>query len=228
MESDGIYAWKYHVDWNNPANTTLTGPTKITVAPYHYLCDGQLTSCVPQSGTDRRLDAQGDKLMSRVVYRRIGKQQSIVASHSVNTSEGGGGVHWYEFRLDGKGDAKLYQQGTFAPDRNFRWLGSAAMDGKGNIGIGYSFGGAADFPVQRFTGRTPKDPKGVMSLREAILASGEAAQTNTLRWEDYSATAVDPVDACTIWYVGDYLMKEATRYSTRIGAFRMPGCHGAR
>jgi hypothetical protein len=228
LEDDGIYIWKYHVDWKDPANTTLTGPTKIAVAPYHYLCDGQLTNCVAQPGTDRRLDAQGDKLMSRVVYRRIGKQESIVASHSVNTSEGGGGVRWYEFRLDGNRDLKLFQQGTFAPDSNFRWLGSAVMDGKGNIGIGYSFGGATNFAGQRFAGRTPADPKGMMSLREAVLATGQASQTNTLRWEDYTATAVDPADDCTIWYVGDYLMKDATRYSTRIGAFRMPGCSGTR
>jgi len=228
LEADAIYAWKYYVNWEDPSKTRVVGPEKITVAPYHYLCDGQLTSCVPQPGTDRRLDAQGDKLMSRVVYRRIGKQESIVASHSINTSLGGGGVRWYEFRLDGKRDVKLYQQGTFAPDSNFRWLGSAAMDGKGNIGIGYSFGGASIFTGQRFTGRTPSDPKGVMSLREAVLATGEAAQENTLRWEDYTATAIDPTDDCTIWYVGDYLLKGSTRYSSRIGAFRLPGCGTAK
>ena len=47
-----------------------TGPTKIAVAPYRYLCDGQLTNCVPQPGTERRLDAQGDKIMARLVYRK--------------------------------------------------------------------------------------------------------------------------------------------------------------
>src|SRR6185312_14030838 len=120
MEDDGIYIWKYHVDWNDPSRTTLTGPQKIAVAPYHYLCDGQLTSCVPQPGTDRRLDAQGDKLMARVVYRRIGNQQSIVATHSVNTSLGGGGVRWYEFRIGNKDDVSLFQQGTYAPDSSFR------------------------------------------------------------------------------------------------------------
>ncbi|MEO7040705.1 MAG: hypothetical protein ABI035_00415 [Gemmatimonadaceae bacterium] len=224
LEDDGIYAWKYYVNWEDPSKTKLVGPEKIQVAPYHYLCDGQLTNCVPQPGATRRLDAQGDKLMSRVVYRRIGKQESIVASHSINTSLGGGGVRWYEFRLDRNRDVKLYQQGTFAPDSNYRWLGSAAMDGKGNIGVGYSFGGPSIFAGQRFTGRTPNDPKGVMSLKEAVLATGEAAQENTLRWEDYSATAIDPTDDCTIWYVGDYLMKGSTRYSSRIGAFRLPGC----
>ena len=68
----------------------------------------------------------------------------------------------------------------------------------------------------------PNDP--TWSLKEAVLIEGEAAQTNTNRWEDYSQTAVDPSDDCTIWYVGDYYKKDATNYSTRIGAFRMPGC----
>jgi hypothetical protein len=27
-----------------------------------------------------------------------------------------------------------------------------------------------------------------------------------------------------VWYVGDYLKKDAATYSTRIGGFRMPGC----
>ena len=224
MEDDGIYVWKYHVDWNDPSRTTLTGPQKITVAPYHYLCDGQLTSCVPQPGTDRRLDAQGDKLMARVAYRRIGNQESIVAAHSVNTSLGGGGVRWYELRIGKNRDVSLFQQGTYAPDSSFRWLPSAAMDGSGNIGIGYSFGNASTFPGQRFAGRLAGDPKGVLTLRESVLADGEAAQESTLRWEDYTQTAIDPSDDCTIWFVGDYLRKGETRYSTRIGAFRMPGC----
>ena len=60
----------------------------------------------------------------------------------------------------------------------------------------------------------------------SVLVEGEAAQTNTHRWEDYTQTAIDPSDDCTIWYVGDYLKKGATNYSTRIGAFRLPGCSG--
>jgi len=52
---------------------------------------------------------------------------------------------------------------------------------------------------------------------------GEGAQ-NTMRWEDYTQTAVDRSDDCTIWYVGDYIKKGAASYSSRIGALRMPGC----
>ena len=58
-------------------------------------------------------------------------------------------------------------------------------------------------------------------MNEVVLAEGEAAQTNTMRWQDYSQTAIDPSDDMTIWYVGDYLKKGATLYSTKIGAFRL-------
>jgi hypothetical protein len=220
LDDDGIYAWKFHVDWNDPAKTKVEGPEKIPVAPYHYLGGGQLTNTVPQPGTERKLDSQGDKLMSRVVYRRIGERESIVAVHSVNTSAGGG-VRWYEFRLDSQRNVKLHQQGTYCPGGSFRWMASPAIDARGNIGIGYSFGGSRDFPGQRFAGRLAGDPLGQLTLHEAVLAEGQAAQTNSMRWEDYSQTAVDPSDDLTIWYVGDYLKAGDANYSTRIGAFRL-------
>jgi len=223
FDDDGIYAWRFSVDWTDPAKTRLTGPEKIAVAPYHYLCDGQLTTCVRQPGTDQHLDAQGDKLMARVVYRNLNERESIVAVHSVHTMAGGGGVRWYEFTIAPLPDrtVRLRQQGTYAPDSLYRWMASPAIDGQGNIGIGYSFGGTPNFAGQRFAARLSADPLGVLTLHEAALATGEAAQTNTVRWEDYSQTAIDPSDDCTIWYVGDYLKRDAVTYSTRIGAFRL-------
>ncbi len=228
IDDDGIYAWKVHVDWDRPANTTLTGPRKIAVTPYRYLCGGQLTNCVPQPGTERRLDAQGDKIMARLVYRNVGGRESIVAVHSVDTAAGGGGVRWYEFTLDGQGDPRLHQQSTFAPDASYRWMASPAIDRQGNIAIGYSFGGTPHFAGQRFAARLATDPPGLLTFHETVLVEGEAAQTTTIRWEDYTQTAMDPADDCTIWYVGDYLKKDAPSYSTRIGAFRVPGCEGPR
>jgi len=226
FEDDGIYVWQFAVNWDTPASTRLDGPVKVSVAPYRYLCDGQLTNCVRQPETDRHLDAQGDKLMARVIYRNLGDRESIVAVHSVATSAGGGGVRWYEFTVGPDRSVRLRQQGTFAPDRFYRWLPSPAVDRDGNIGIGYSFGGTPFFAGQRFAGRMANDRLGVLTLEEAILAEGAAAQTSTLRWEDYTQTALDPSDDCTMWYVGDYLRQGAERYSTRIGAFRLPGCRG--
>jgi len=218
-----LLAWTFHVDWDDTSKTRVDGPVRLAVAPYQYLCGGQLTKCVPQPGTDTRLDAQGDKIMSRVVYRRVGDRESIVAVHSVNTLAAGG-VRWYELRVDGSRGLRIQQAGTFAPDSFYRWMASPTIDVHGNIGIGYSFGGTPHFAGQRFAGRLANDPPGQLTMREQILVEGSAAQTSTLRWQDYTQTAVDPSDDCTIWYVGDYLRAGATNYSSRIGAFRMPGC----
>jgi hypothetical protein len=230
FEDNVLNVWQFHVDWKDPSKTTVTGPEKISVAPYHYLCDGQLTNCVPQPGSERRLDAQGDKIMARLAYRRIGNQESIIAVHSVNAAAAAGGVRWYELRVNKDRSVSLYQQGTYAPDGLFRWMASAAMDKLGNIGIGYSYGGPSTFAGQRFAGRQPNDPKGQLTLKETVLVAGEGAEgggrpgPGSQRWEDYTQTAVDPVDDCTIWYVGDYVKKDGTSYTSKIGAFRMPGC----
>lgn len=224
FEDDGIYFWKVHVDWRNPRNTKAVGPVKIAVAPYHYLCDGQLSDCVPQPGTDQRLDSQGDKLMQRLVYRRIGEDEYIVAAHSIATKAGGGGVRWYEFRLNANRDPVLDQQGTFAPDGFYRWMPSIDIDKSGDIGVGYSFGGAPNFPGQRFAARLASDHQGLLTFHETVLVEGQASQMNTLRWEDYATTAMDPSDDCTFWYVGDYIKSGSPAYSTRIGSFRLPGC----
>lgn len=223
LRDDGIYWWKFAVDWRDPSKSKLDGPVKVSVAPYEYLGGGQLTRTVPQPETPQKLDVQGDKLMARLVYRCVGDHESVVAAHSVTTAAGGGGVRWYEFRLDDRRDLRLHQQGTYAPDGSFRWMPSPALDGRGNLGIGYSFGGTPYYPGQRFAGRLAEDPQGVLTTTEAVLAEGEASQSSTNRWQDYTQTAIDPADDTTIWYTGDYLRKGATRYSTRIGAFSLVG-----
>ena len=62
------------------------------------------------------------------------------------------------------------------------------------------------------------------TVARTLLDAGVAGviATNTTIGRD----GVDPSDDCTIWYVGDYYKAGATNYSTRIGAFRMPGCGG--
>ena len=152
FDDDAMFVWQFHVDWKDSSKTRVSGPARLAVAPYHYLCNGQLSHCVPQPGTDRRLDAQGDKLMARVVYRRVNNVESLVAVHSVNTEAAAGGVRWYEFRVGKDRAVALHQQGTYAPDGSYRWMGSPAIDKRGNIGIGYSFGGTPHFAGQRFAG----------------------------------------------------------------------------
>jgi hypothetical protein len=98
------------------------------------------------------------------------------------------------------------------------------MDRAGNLAIGYSVSGASQFAGQRFAARLAGDPLGKLTLRETPIVDGAGMQTDGNRWEDFVTTAIDPTDDCTFWYTGDYYKAGAATYSTRIAAFRLPGC----
>ncbi len=79
--NNGLNLWKFHVDWANSANSTLTGPTKITTAAFSPACGGG--TCIPQPGTTQQLDSLADRLMFRLAYRNFGTYESLVVNHSV-------------------------------------------------------------------------------------------------------------------------------------------------
>src|SRR6202035_5077021 len=131
-------------------------------------------TCVPQSGTSQTLDSLGDRLMYRLAYRNFGDHEAIVVNHSV-TAGSSVRVRWYELRQTPASAFSLFQQGTFAPDSTYRWMGSAAMDSAGDIALGYSASNNTLFPANRFTARLPSGPLGHMEA-ESILQAGGGSQ----------------------------------------------------
>ncbi len=220
--TNSLQLYKFHVDFNTPANSTFTGPRAIPVAAFTPLCNGA-SQCVPQPGTNNKLDSLADRLMYRLAYRNFGSHESLVVSQSVAVS-GGGGVRWYEIQSP-NGTPVVAQQGTYAPDSSYRWMSSAAMDKIGDLAVGYSFASGAVYPGVAFAGRVPSDPAGALEAETTIM-SGSGSQTGTLsRWGDYSAMTVDPVDDCTFWYTQEYLVTNGTwNWNTRIANFKFPGC----
>jgi len=107
-------------------------------------------------------------------------------------------------------------------------MGSIAMDGLGNIALGYSISWrgflSPVYPSLAYATRLATDLPGTLQS-EALLVAGGGSQTRSNRWGDYSAMSVDPVDDCTFWYTGEYYAATSrTGWSTRIGSFKMPGC----
>jgi hypothetical protein len=224
--ANSLNLWKFHVDWSNSANTTLTGPTNIPVAAFTRACNGG--ACITQPSTGQRLDSLGDRLMYRLAYRNLGDHESLVVNHSVsvgkNKHNSHAGVRWYEVRNPG-GTPVVYQQATFSPDSAHRWMGSIAMDKQGNIALGYSVSSTSIFPSIRYTGRLAGDPLNTMQAENSIQAGGGSQLSGLDRWGDYSAMTVDPVDNCTFWYTTEYLKSSgAFNWSTRIASFKFPGC----
>jgi hypothetical protein len=215
-----LQLFKFHVDFNTPANSTFSAATHIPVAPFTPLC-GNARSCVPQKNVVDVLASLGDRLMYRLAYRNFGTHESLVTNHSVAVGTGGG-IRWYEIQDPG-GTPRVAEQSTFAPDGNFRWMGSIATDQAGDIALGYSVSGNNMFPGIAITGRTPADAPNTLEA-ETTVVNGGGSQTDD-RWGDYSAMQIDPVDDCTFWYTNEY--QRATNdhsWNTRIASFRFPNC----
>jgi Big-like domain-containing protein len=215
--------WKFHVDWTNLANSTFTGPISIPgTAPFQGPCIDD-PDCIPQPDTTQKLDALGDRLMYRLAYRNFGDHESIVATHTVVAPTGNTGVRWYEIRSPNSAPT-IYQQGTFAPDTDSRWMASIAMDHNGNIGVGYSVSSDGTFPSIRYTGWEVGDPLGTLQA-ETWLVSGGGSQVALNRWGDYSAMRIDPHDDCTFWYTQEYqAITQDINWNTRIGSFKFASC----
>ncbi|HEV2202617.1 MAG TPA: Ig-like domain repeat protein [Bryobacteraceae bacterium] len=216
--------WQFHVDYATPSKSTLTGPTVVSgAAPFSTPCPAaDPSNCIRQPGTTQNLDSFSDRLMYRLAYRNFGDHESIVANHTVSAGANTG-VRWYEVRNPG-GTPTVYQQGTFAPDSDSRWMASVAMDQSGNIGVGYSVSSTSTHPSIRYSGWEVGNPLGILQA-ETHLVDGGGSQTGANRWGDYSAMQVDPADDCTFWYTQEYeAVTQSTDWNTRIGSFKFPSC----
>ncbi len=227
--NDALRVWEFHVDWDNPDNSTfgVNGEPNYVIQTQDVdpdMCGGS-RNCIPQPGGSA-LDAISDRLMYRLQYRNFGDYQTLVSNHTVDVDGNDhAGIHWFELRNSGSG-WQMYQEGVFAPDADHRWMGSVAMDHVGNTALGYSVSSASTYPSIRYTGRLSGDPLGTMPQGEGEIVAGSGYQESSYgRWGDYSMMGVDPVDDCTFWYTQEYYATiGAAPWQTRIGSFKFPNC----
>jgi hypothetical protein len=164
--------------------------------------------------------------MYRLQYRNFGTHETLVVNHTVDADGADhAGIRWYEVRDPG-GTPFINQQGTYAPNAHHRWMGSIAMDGNGNMALGYSASSTTLYPSIGYVGRLAGDPLGTLPQGETPLILGSGSQTHSAsRWGDYSTMSVDPTDSCTFWYTQEYYETTSSAgWQTRIGSFTFPSC----
>jgi hypothetical protein len=224
---------RMHVDWSQqPVAVTFRRDAAVAVQPFDsHLCRGA-EACIPQPRTAFGLDAIADRLMHSLPYRRFADHAALVANQTVVAGpDGHAGIRWYELRADLAGAAPVTvdQQGTFAPDRTSRWMGSIALNGLGDLAVGFSASSRTTAPSIRYAARLAADPAGTLALGEGELVTGAGSQRQgpaetAARWGDYSAMTVDPADDCTFWYTNEFLQRDDGAPSTRILALRVGAC----
>lgn len=220
---DKIAVYKFTTDWTNTANSTFVAGENIGVTSFNP----NITSGIPQKGTNVKLDPFSGTFMQRLPFRKFSDHWSIVGCATVNVGSNIAGLRWYELR---KTDASVpwskYQEGTYAPsDGLCRWMPSISIDSNNNIAMGYSISSADMYPSIRYTGRMASDPLGEMTLQESGIINGGGSQTNTWsgnpsRWGDYSSMNTDPASPMTFWYTQEYYQTTSqANWRTRIASF---------
>ena len=203
---DRIEIFEFIPDFDNPNNTIVNGPIQIPTTPFDAdLCPGgSIFDCIDQP-SGQSMSALQQVIMYRPQYRNFGTHEAVVLNFSVDVTGGNqAGVRWMELRKTEDQDWFIYQEGTYAPDNRSRFMGAIAMDGGGNIALGYTLiGGNATFPTSAITGRRASDPLGEMSLGELVIGEG-ASWNGSQRWGDYAAMTVDPTDQTTFWFTNEY------------------------
>jgi len=203
------------------------------------VCNSYNMACIPQAKVRQKLDSLSDRPLYRLQYRHfvdncpVDKNLSscvtLTFNHTVRANTDGinrSGVRWYILTMPLDGDQfQVAHQGTFSPDKHFRWMGSAALNRKGDLALGYSISSSELHPTIGYAGRFANDPLNTIT-QERILSLGKGSQTaKGDRWGDYTMMAVDPIDGCTFWYSNQYYRDNEDGYNwywrSRIFSFKL-------
>ena len=232
--------YSVHIDWANPNDAIISGSGNsqvIEVPSYNTSCGGR-GYCVPQKDIPDVLESMANRLMYRFAYWDDGPlahvgthagpvpQQHWYVNSDVDASGGQVGVRWYEFRAPVRTvpvtSLTTFQAGTYAPDLNYRWMGSVAQDKVNDILVGYSISSSNMYPSIAVAGRQTTDPLGTLEP-EAFVVAGTGSQPAD-RWGDYSSMRIDQ-DGCTFWYTTEYYMvTQNFDWSTQIASIKFANC----
>ncbi len=243
VDHSHLSLYSMHVDWSNPQGATITGSGNsqlIAVATYTRACPSS-PACVPQVGVTDLLDSLDDRLMYRFAYwedqplvnvhatpPKPAPAQHWLVNHTVLASGGNSAVRWYEFTAPIKSvpvtSLRVFQQGTYAPDLLWRWMGSIAKDKVGDILVGYSESSAHTYPSIAVAGRTVNDTPGTLESEVSVIRGTGSQPYTSNRWGDYSSVRIDQ-DGCTFWYTTEYYMvTQQFDWSTRIASAKFANC----
>lgn len=228
---DAIVIDQIKVNWLTKSGAVSVYDT-IPTAPFNSYFSGGSRQDIDQPGNPQSFDALDGFFSYRIPYMRWTNHNTAVMCNVVNvgtskvTGSNIAGIRWYELRQDTTTKVwSIYQQGTYAPnDGVSRWNPAICMNSNGDIGLSYSVSDPSSvYPGLRYTGRTPCDTLGVMSMAEGTAISGSAVGNTYNRWGDYSHISVDPSDGITFWSTNMYVGGGGS-INTRIFSFQAPTC----
>ena len=217
---DHLKVWEIDVDFDTPANSTISSPLEIPTDPFNAYFAPFGSGDVAQPGTGQKIDMITGVISYAANYRSFGTHNSWVITFNDNVDGTNGGIRWIELRNDATNPWEVFQEGTYAPaDDNSRFMGSAAMDAAGNIGLAFNIASATLPAGIRYTGRYDGDALGEMTIAETTIVDGVGVQTTTNRFGDYSHLTMDP-NNFTFWHTAEYFSAN-NQWRTQVASFSL-------
>ncbi len=255
FEASNYRFWDMCLNWTTPASSTISAPNTVASEPFFPFFDSVPTPAGGTNYLDSFGSNTMYRATARAFSKDAPTRISLVLNHVVQGSSLQSGIKWVQFNLkpavepvgvtdrifgDGYEGSPLpvvvpqtvmtkerVDDGTYAPDGDYRWMGGIAIDASGNIGLGFSKSSAILNPQVQYTARHATDAPGTMRDEQTCSAGiANGAQTDSAgRWGDYSSMSVDPVDQCTFYFTTEYYATSSARnFSTRICSFTFPDC----
>lgn len=224
ITEDHLKIWEIDMDWVTTSNSTISSvPLQLPTVPFESTFAPFGTGDVAQPGTTQKIDMIGGVISYMVNYRKFAGHNSMIVTFNVDVDGSDtSGIRWFELRNDSSNPWSIYQEGTYAPaDGHSRFMGSAAIDAQGNIGLGFNIASSTLPAGIRYTGRYFDDPLGTMTVAETTIVDGIGVQTFSNRFGDYSHLTMDP-DDFTFWHTAEYFTA-TNSWSTRIASFSLSG-----
>ena len=195
----------------NPFTTPVVSIKAITVP------SGAAPPTAPVKGsTTGTLDTLDGRMMNANI--RAGK---LYAAHCISSSSKAA-ARWYQVNLNNwptttTATPTLGQSGTILPSTGeSTFFPAIAANARGDVAVAYGASSLTVYPQVSISARRALDPTGTMS-QSTVLANGTTAPTAAgNRWGDYFGIAVDPLNDCTFWCIGE---TGGSSWSTVINSF---------
>jgi len=173
----------------------------------------------PQSGSSSLIETDDRRALHAVWYDDSLWLTATIDPKSGDPDSGEASAYWWQIDTSNLASLAIADQGVvlgedIATD-TYTFFPSIAVNGVGQVAVGFSGSASSIFAGSYYTTREPGDAAGTTS-GSATLSSGAAAYERTFcgsnRWGDYSGTAVDPVDGC-FWVYNKNAMSTGTTTS---------------
>jgi PKD repeat protein len=213
--SDQLWIYELAVNWTTPSLSSFSRVQQLNVTAFDSNFGNNWDNIKQPNAQE--LDAIPQVIMNIPQYRNFGTYQTIVCCHTVDVdATDHAGIRWYELRKT-TGTWSVRQTGTYAPDANSRWMGSVALNGYNEIGLGYSISSTTVYPGIRYCGQSASayaTGAGVLDIAEDVIQTATTAQSSYNRWGDYSAISIDPDDDHSFWFTTQYGSSRQTKIAS--------------